>query len=279
MDNFIEYQRFPTIESAVELIDILEENDISYRINDSLGSFDIAASSMSPFDKQVVVFIEEENFEKVNLLFINDNSPKEDNTDNDHYLYSFSDEDIIEVIANPEDWAELEVTLAKQIVKQRDLKITAEAIKSARKERFEEQLKVEAETKAQVSGGYSWFLWIGILSIINSIDILFHNQLFFIFGLGITPFIDSLTNVSKRDYNVIGLIINVFISSIFIFLWIFAKRKQRWAFLFGMILYGLDTLLFVIIKDWWCVGFHVFVLTMIYYGIISLNKKKENLDV
>ncbi len=279
MDNFIEYQRFPTIESAVELIDILEENDISYRINDSLGSFDIAASSMSPFDKQVVVFIEEENFEKVNLLFINDNSPKEDNTDNDHYLYSFSDEDIIEVIANPEDWAELEVTLAKQIVKQRDLKITAEAIKSARKERFEEQLKVEAETKAQVSGGYSWFLWIGILSIINSIDILFHNQLFFIFGLGITPFIDSLTNVSKGDYNVIGLIINVFISSIFIFLWIFAKRKQRWAFLFGMILYGLDTLLFVIIKDWWCVGFHVFVLTMIYYGIISLNKKKENLDV
>jgi len=279
MDNFIEYQRFPTIESAVELIDILEENDISYRINDSLGSFDIAASNMSPFDKQVVVFIEEENFEKVNLLFINENSPKEDNADDDHYLYSFSDEDIIEVIANPEDWAELEVTLANQIAKERDLKITAVAIKSARKERFEEQLKVEAETKAQISGGYSWFIWIGILSIINSIDILFHNQLFFIFGLGITPFIDALTNVSKGDYNVIGLIINVFISSIFILLWVFAKRKQRWAFLFGMILYGLDTLLFIIIKDWWCVGFHIFVLIMIYYGIVSLNKKKKNLDV
>ena len=279
MENFIEYQRFPTIESAVELIDILEENDISYRINDSLGSFDIAASSMSPFDKQVVVFIEEDNFEEVNLLFINDNSPKEDNADNDHYLYTFSDEDIIEVIANPEDWAELEVTLAKQIANQRDLKITAAAIKSARKEKMEEQFKVIQETQATVSAGYSWFLWIGILSIINSIDILFHNNLFFIFGLGITPFIDALTNVAKGDYNVIGIIINVFISSIFILLWVFAKRKQKWAFLFGMILYGLDTLLFIIIKDWWCVGFHVFVLIMMYYGIVSLNKKKENLDV
>ncbi len=279
MENFIEYQRFPTIESAVELIDLLEENDISYRINDSLGSFDIAASNMSPFDKQVVVFIDEDNFEKVNHLFINDNSPKEENADDDHYLYSFSDKDIIEVIANPEDWAELEVTLAKQIVKQRDLKITAEAIKSARKEKIEEQLKVEVETKAQVSGSYSWFLWIGILSIINSIVELFHSQIHFVFGLGITQFINALTNMSKEDNNIIGLIINIFISSIFIFLWIFAKRRQRWAFLFGMILYGLDTLLFIIIKDWWCVGFHVFVLIMIYYGIVSLNKKKENLDV
>src|SRR5438067_7750738 len=43
-----------------------------------------------------------------------------------------------------------------------------------------------------VRGGASWFYWIGALSIINTLVAMSGNGTRFIFGLGITQFIDAI---------------------------------------------------------------------------------------
>lgn len=278
MEEFIEYLRFPDFESASELIDILELNEIPYQVDDSAIHFDVAASSISPLDKQVIIQIREADFERANLLYTSQNDQTEDNSNDDHYLYSFSDNDIIDVIANPTEWNEFEVDLAKQISKTRGLKPTAELIKTLRQENFKEQNKKEIENKNKKKLGYGWFLWIAILSMINSIDFVFHNGLFFIFGLGLTQAVDGIVYVLKGNFIYFGFVVNIIISSVFILFWYYAKKEKTWAYLTGMILYGLDTILFIIVRDWLSVGFHIFVLIGISYGYSTLreNIKSKN---
>ncbi|HNW98577.1 MAG TPA: zinc ribbon domain-containing protein [Bacteroidales bacterium] len=73
MDNFIEFRRFPNFDEASELIGILDSNGIPYQVNvnDSAIHFDLAASSINPFDKQIIIQIKEEDFEKADLLLKN----------------------------------------------------------------------------------------------------------------------------------------------------------------------------------------------------------------
>jgi hypothetical protein len=146
-DNFIEFQRFPDFEMASELIDVLEANNIQYLVDDSAIHFDVAAISMSPADKQIIVRIREEDLEKANLLFANTTVQTTDNSSADHYLYSFSDNDILDVITNPGDWTEFEVNLAKNISKQRGLKPEAEVEEAAKDIRREELREPNKNTR------------------------------------------------------------------------------------------------------------------------------------
>lgn len=277
MEKFIEFQRFLDIEASTELIDILESNQIEYIIDDSGTRFDMAASSISPLDNQIIVKIKESDFEKVNNLTSNITSSVDETiNDNDHFLYSFSDIDIIDVIANPSDWNEEEVILAKQISKQRNLKPTAESIRSVRKDKITEDTKKLIETKNRISSGYYWFMWIAILSLINTINFAFNNSFYFIFGLGFTGLVDGFLTGFFGHYSVIGTIINIIISGVFVMFWYFAKKEKLWAFITGLVLYGLDTLLFIITNQWVGLAFHLFAFIGIYIGFSNLlqNKRK-----
>jgi len=276
MDTYIEFQRYQDLSSATELIDILDENEIPYQVDDSSAHFDLTASSISPLDQHVIIKIREEDFEKVNGLFTTDKKQPINNSSDDHYLYSFSDNDIIDVIVNPEEWTDFEVTLAKQISKQRGLKPTAEFVKSTRKEKIEEEKKEAIMTKTSISMGYAWFLWIAILSIINTIDFTYHKRLFFIFGLGITQVVDGAMKILKGNFVIAGFVFNIIISFLFFVFWYYAKKKKQWAFIVGLVLYGLDTILFILVRDWLSTGFHIFVLLGIGFGYQSLlqNNKK-----
>jgi hypothetical protein len=277
MDNLIEFQRFPDFNAASELIDILEANQIPYQVDDSATRFDIASASTNPMENQIIVRIRETHFETVNNLFEKKTSQTDENNDVDHYLYTFSDNDIIDVIANPEEWTETEVKIANEIFKQRGLKPTAELIKSVRKEKIQEQNKKVTETRNRFVLGYSWFLWIAILSIINSIDFAFHNKMFFICGLGMVQLVDEIMNMAEGHFVIFGLIINILLPTVFIIFWYYAKKRKRWAFITGMLVYALDTIIFILIRDWWSVGFHVFVIGLISGGYDSLKKKNETL--
>ncbi len=47
--------------------------------------------------------------------------------------------------------------------------------------------------EAAVKSGANWFVWIAILSIINSVIVTMNGNLNFIIGLGITQIVDALS--------------------------------------------------------------------------------------
>ena len=120
--------------------------------------------------------------------------------------------------------------------------------------------------------GAQWFFWIAGLSIINTISAFSGGSFGFVIGLGVTQAIDGLAGNGETSGKVIALILNLIAVGIFVFFGVFARRRHAWAFLAGMVLYGLDGLIFLLVKDWIGVGFHAFALWCIWVGFQANQK-------
>lgn len=270
MEEFIEYQRFSTLKDATPLIDLLDVNQIPFKIDDSALRFDMAATSINPLESGIVIQVREIDKDKVDKL----NQRSAETLVNDHYMYSLSDNDIIDAVVNPEDWTKEEHILAQDIFKQRNLKPTAELIKSSRKEKIETAKKEQLKQKNIISGGASWFLWIGILSALNIIAIIAHQNLHFVVGLGINyailGILDGIRRATGLNLILIGYVLTFLVSGLFIFIWQKSKKEKKAIYLTGLIIYGLDTVIFIFTREWFSLGFHVFAFIMLLAGYDAL---------
>lgn len=127
--------------------------------------------------------------------------------------------------------------------------------------------------------GANWFFWIAGLSLINSIIMLSNGRWSFLAGLGITQIIDALANQAAGELGsgatVIALIMDIIVAGVFVLFGFMARKRQGWAFITGMVLYGLDGLLFLLAQSWLSIAFHAFALYCIYQGLRAHNQLKE----
>jgi len=274
MKDFITYQTFSSLQEASNLIDLLNANQILFEIDDTTMRFDISAKEINPLETGVVIKINATDVEKANGLC-------NATTDlvSDHYLYSFSDNDIMEIIANPEEWTNEEIELAKKISKQRNLQLTAEIVKSFRKEKITAQVNEKDKQEKIISGASSWFLWIAILSMINITLIAFGQNISFLLGLGVNYAILGAFNGAgialETNLMLYGYIATYLFSALYIWIWSKSKKKSQKVYLAGLIIYGIDTLVFVLSKEWFSVAFHLFALWMLYAGYSTLLKYRK----
>jgi len=276
-----------TYESTVDAMvdqELLRANDIDCFINnDQLVEL---YPMFKAIDEGLKIVVFEKDFERaLNILAeIKEdsnagNKPVAQNAEEiaeNHYLFSFSDTDIIDVVANPTDWTKEEQYIANQIIKHRGLIITPEDIQKARNKKTEQEVSEKISEKKSPNRMYQWFFVIGILSVINTVILAAKSTVHFIFGLGITQIIDTLSFTTFENYKAVVLVFSFLISGIFIALGYFAKAKLKWAYLTGLVLYGLDTTIFVYSNDWLSAAFHIFVLIAIIRGYISLYPEKQN---
>ena len=119
--------------------------------------------------------------------------------------------------------------------------------------------------------GARWFYWVAGLSLINSLASLAGQQWRFILGLGITQLADALAVHSGRGIAVVAVMDAGIVGS-FVLLGRLAQRGRVWAFGVGAVIYALDGLIFVGLKDWIGVAFHVFVLVMTVRGLDAARR-------
>lgn len=130
----------------------------------------------------------------------------------------------------------------------------------------------------ELNKSVSWFYWIGGLSIINTLIIQFNGDVSFIVGLGITQFFDGIALALKQEavvgewisYIVLGT--NILISLGFFLFGIAGKNLKKGVYIVGMILYGMDALLFLAVADYLSLGFHIFALYFLVKGIGKMNE-------
>ena len=138
-----------------------------------------------------------------------------------------------------------------------------------------EKLKLESSRRS----GADWFFWIAGLSLINSIILLSGKQLNFVIGLGITQVFDAIAAELAKEVGsfvkVIAFFFDIVAASVFVVFGILARKRYAWAFVVGMIIYGIDGLLFFLGMDILSIGFHVFALFCIYSGYKATCKLSE----
>ena len=131
----------------------------------------------------------------------------------------------------------------------------------------EQKLKLQSRMRA----GAGWLMAVAIFSVLNSALMMFDAQLHFIVGLGITQIADGIGKVGGTAGGAAGLVITLIVAGVFLVFWKFAREGQPWAFLIGMILYGLDGLIFLGFGLCLALAFHAFAIFNLYKGLQALN--------
>ena len=126
----------------------------------------------------------------------------------------------------------------------------------------------EAKNRAVTRSGARWFYWIAGLSIVNSLLFITGAKLTFLVGLGVADAANSIAQTTSKDGSglVIALVFDVLVASGFVGLAYMAEKAVQWAFVVGLIVYGLDAVLLVWAADWPSVAFHGLALYFIYRG-------------
>lgn len=135
----------------------------------------------------------------------------------------------------------------------------------------EQKLRAERVVKA----GASWFLMVGVLSLINSVLSMSGAGIRFIFGLGIAQFVDGFAHQAGQSGMVPNLIINGCFAGVFVLFWNFARKGEQWAFLVGMGLYAIDAVVMLAFHDILAVAFHGYALYRIYRGLNGIRALKQ----
>jgi hypothetical protein len=135
-----------------------------------------------------------------------------------------------------------------------------------------ERLKLETQFKS----GANWFFWIAGMSLVNSVVGMFGGQWGFLIGLGITQVIDAALTTPEGDVGIrlLGPLLTAAVAGVFIACGHFAREGKRTAFITGMVLYVLDSLIFVLVRDFLAVALHAVALFFLMKGMHA----KDQLD-
>jgi hypothetical protein len=132
-------------------------------------------------------------------------------------------------------------------------------------------LEQKMKLQARMRSGAGWLMAVAIFSVINSALMMTNAKIHFIVGLGVTQIADGVGKAGGAAGTVVGMVVTLITAGIFLLFWKFAREGQQWAFLVGMILYGLDGLIFLGFGLWLDLAFHAFALFNMYKGLSALN--------
>jgi hypothetical protein len=130
-----------------------------------------------------------------------------------------------------------------------------------------------------------WYALICAFSAVNSVLHLAGGTVRFVVGLGVTQVVDAVLAEAQKQAGApvaavaagLGVAINLAILGVLVVIWQLSKRGSATAYVIGMMLYLLDTLIFVLVRDWVGAGFHVFFLAMLWggYGFVKQHRAAE----
>ena len=128
-----------------------------------------------------------------------------------------------------------------------------------------------AQLLQSYKSGVKWFYWIAGLSLITSIISISGGSWRFILSLGTTQLIDELAKALSGSefgpFNVIGLVLDLLVTGMFVGFGLLAAKKFLWAYILGMVIFLLDGLILLIGQDVIGIIFHALVLFWMFRGL------------
>ena len=131
-------------------------------------------------------------------------------------------------------------------------------------------------TRTSVLHGADWFIWLAILSVINSLIVYIYNIPNTPIALGITQWVDGTTTAFNSTMTTSGLAINLLIAGALAMFGLLARRGSDIAFVVGIFLYVIDAFLMIGMKDFFGFGVHLLGLFFLVKGLLASRHIREN---
>jgi hypothetical protein len=140
-------------------------------------------------------------------------------------------------------------------------------------------LEVSTETshsERSIRNGAWWLFVIAALSAINFLIFVLGGDLSFVIGLAFTQYAAAFAQLYGGNVTILAVIVSLIVTAIFLVCGIYARKGKVWAFIMAIVVYVLDTCLFILIQEWYSIAFHVFALIFIFMGMIASYKIRKN---
>jgi hypothetical protein len=160
--ELITYKKFNDAALAGELADVLERNNIPYKVEEESTLFNPTFYA-DETAKDYAVKISANDFIKLNELLKTGEIENVEAADADHYLYNFTNEELTDLVSKPDEWSQFDNLLAVKILNERGVNITDQTINQLNSKRLEDLKQPEKPQKTWIVIGYIFALLGGVL--------------------------------------------------------------------------------------------------------------------
>lgn len=164
-ESYSIFKKFPTLEQAYELKELLKENGIESLLADNIPPVDVTFSG-NTLQNEFEVRIKQSDFKKAEEILEKNAEKLIDQIDKDYYLFEFTDEELYEILLKSDEWNAFDYSLAQKILKQRGKSVDKELLNSLKNERLRDLAKPEENQKPWIIAGYVFSLLGGFLGLI-----------------------------------------------------------------------------------------------------------------
>jgi hypothetical protein len=133
--------------------------------------------------------------------------------------------------------------------------------------------------KPKIDGGASWFFWVAGLSLVNALATAFGSTWGFVIGLGFSQVLSaaaaSANEADSTSLFVVAWAANIALLAGFAAIGWFARKPSALLFGIGLVIFALDTLIFLIAQDWMGVAFHGLALFFMWQGFSAARRHAQ----
>jgi len=163
--EFVKFREYSTGEHALDLIELLKGNNIDFRASGI--SSDVGKSFTGGIQQdEVTIKLRRKDFPKANKLLEEVARGNIKEISKDHYLFEFTDEELVEILQKPEEWSEEDYLLAQNILSERGKNYTKEQLSVFKQQALEQSAKPKNGDGFTIFFGYATALLGGLPAII-----------------------------------------------------------------------------------------------------------------
>ncbi len=168
--DFLTYKKFHDQESVDALTQMLNDNQIEYQVSEDRDSLD-ALYGDKHLNRHFFVKIKKSDFAKADSILMIAGETNLQHTDQEHYLYGFTDDELFDIISKPDEWNTFDFQLAKKILRDRGKEVNNETIELLKQQRINELAKPEDSSDAWIYAGYLFAMLGGLLGIFMGLSL------------------------------------------------------------------------------------------------------------
>ena len=152
-EEYLRFKLFPDKQTAEDFAEVLKQNSIQYGIEEDALVFDPSYAN-NPLSKDYVITIRQSDFKAASKAYDEYFAKKLGDVPEDYYLYAFTDEELLEILAKPDEWGPFDYQLAQELLKQRGIEIAQEQTERLKAERYKQIAQPEDEPIKNIVGYY-----------------------------------------------------------------------------------------------------------------------------
>lgn len=176
MENeFLVFQQFSDAAVADAVASVLKQNGIEFLLSNNHKILDPAYTN-NALTVDISLQIKKDDFIKARTCLEEFYKTQVDNVDKDYYLFSFTDEELMDLVATSEEWGYFDYQLTLKILKDRGIEISPGVIDLLKSRRIKELTKPEYVHKYFLYLGYISAILGGLFGFIIGLAIAYHKK-------------------------------------------------------------------------------------------------------